>query len=244
MAAARHEETTMKSTTDGRFIITGAAGGIADAVIETFAEAGARLALVDINQDPIQERAESVGGVAIETDLTDPDAVAEMVREARDALGGIDGLIHTTGGFAMAPAHEGGVELYEKMFALNVRTLVVTTGAVLPLFLDQGHGFLAAFSAAPGWQRSGGGGMSHYAASKAAVAAFLHALQDEAGEAGLRTAVVYPMGVVDTPGNRHNMPDADRSEWIDPREIARALLFAATTGDRGRVSDLAVFPPA
>ena len=234
----------MNISTDARFIITGAGGGIAGAVIETFAGAGARLALVDIDRESIQERAAAADGVAIETDLTDPEAVTHMVRDARDKLGGIDGLIHTTGGFAMAAAHEGGVELYDKMFDLNMRTLVVTAGAVLPLFLEQGHGFLAAFSAAPGWQRSGGGGMSHYAAAKAAVAAFVHALQAEAGESGLRTAVVYPMGVVDTPGNRHNMPDADRSAWIDPREIARALLFAATTGDRGRVSDLAVFPTA
>jgi NADP-dependent 3-hydroxy acid dehydrogenase YdfG len=233
----------MNISTDARFIITGAGGGIADAVIETFAEAGARLVLVDIDREAIRERADGHGAVAVEADLTDPEAVAGMVREARAALGSLDGLIHTTGGFAMAPAHEGGVELYEKMFDLNVRTLVITAGAVLPLFLEQGRGFLAAFSAAPGWQRSGGGGMSHYAAAKAAVAAFMHALQAEAGESGLRTAVVYPMGVVDTPGNRHNMPDADRSAWIDPREIARALLFAATTGDRGRVTDLAVFPP-
>lgn len=232
----------MNVTTDGRYVVTGAAGGIAAPVIRVFAEAGARLALVDLDLEAVRERSRDIDAVALEADLTDPDATAAMVERARDRLGGLDGLIHTTGGFAMAPAHESGADLYQKMFDLNVRTLVVTAGAVLPLFLEQGRGFLAAFSAGPGWYRSGGGGMSVYAAAKAAVAAFLHAVQDEAGERGVSTAIVYPMGVVDTPGNRSSMPDADRSAWIDPLEIGRALLLAAAGGPRGRLRELPVFP--
>lgn len=84
--------------------------------------------------------------------------------------------------------------------------------------------------------------MSLYAAAKAAVAAYLHAVDDELAEKGVRTAIVYPMGVVDTPANRTNMPDADPSEWIDPEEIAGALLFAATRSHRAKLSELPVFP--
>lgn len=232
----------MDIMTDGRFVITGAAGGIAGAVIDTFAAAGARLALVDLELEVVGERARGRDAVAIAADLTDPDAVSSMVREAREGLGGIDGLIHTTGGFAMKPAHESGVGLYEKMLDLNLRSLVVTASAVLPVFIEQGRGFLAGFSAAPGWQRSGGAGMSLYAAAKAAVASYLHAVQAEAGSQGVSTVVLYPMGVVDTPGNRAAMPDADRSAWIDPQQIARALLFAAATGPRGRLHELAIYP--
>lgn len=224
------------------FLITGAAGDIADSVINTFAEAGARLALVDLQRDAVRHRADTHGAVALEADLTDPDATKTMVHEARERLGRIDGLIHTTGGFAMGPADELDISLYERMFDLNVRSLVVTTSAVLPLLLDQDRGFVAAFSAAPAWQQSGGGGMSLYAAAKAAVAAYLRAIDDEYGQRGLSTTVVYPMGVVDTRGNRDSMPDADRSTWIDPREIARALLTAAVSGPRGRLPELPVFP--
>jgi hypothetical protein len=38
------------------------------------------------------------------------------------------------------------------------------------------------------------------------------------------------------------MPDADRSTWIDPTEIARAILFAAVSGPRGRLTELPIFP--
>jgi len=233
----------MEIETNGRFLITGAAGDIAASIIEQFAGAGARLALADLDGDAVRDRARPHDAVAIEADLTDPAAVRTMVEKARHELGGFDGLIHTTGGFAMAPADEIDVGMYDRLFDLNMRTLALTVGAALPPLIDQGHGFIAAFSAGPGWHRSGGAGMSLYAAAKAGVAAFLHAVQDEAGEHGIATAVVYPMGVVDTPGNRNAMPDADRSQWIDPAEIGRALLFTATRSPRGRISDLPVFPP-
>jgi NAD(P)-dependent dehydrogenase (short-subunit alcohol dehydrogenase family) len=181
--------------------------------------------------------------VAIAADLGSPDATAEMAAEARRALGGIDGLIHTTGGFAMAPAHQLDMALYDRMLDLNLRTLVVAVGAVLPALIEQGRGFLAAFAAGPAWHRSGGAGMSVYVAAKAAVTGYMHAVQEETGPHGISTAVVYPMGVVDTPANRAAMPEADPAEWIDPQEIGRALLFAATRGPRGRLGELPIFPP-
>ena len=232
----------MQTVEGRRFLITGAAGGIAGPVARVFADAGARMALVDRNFDVVRSRAEDLGGVALGADLSDPAAVQRMVEEAAQALDGIDAVIHTTGGFAMQPAHESGLDLYQRMFTVNVQTLVLTFGAVLPRMLEQGHGFLAAFSAGPGWHHSGGAGMSVYAAAKAAVAAYVHAVQEELGDHAIRTAVVYPMGVVDTPGNRESMPDADRSSWIDPVEIGHALLFAASRGGRGRVGDIPVHP--
>jgi NADP-dependent 3-hydroxy acid dehydrogenase YdfG len=229
-------------TTEGIFIITGAAGGIADSIISTFAESGARLALADINGDAVRERAERCDALAIEADVTDPDAVREMASRVRSELGPIDGLIHTTGGFATAPAEKLDFELYDRLFDLNIRSLAVAVAAVLPGMLERRSGFIAGFSAAPGWERSGGEGMSVYAAAKAGVAAYLHAVGAEVADRGVATAVVYPMGVVETEGNLESMPDADRSTWIDPAEIAKALLFAATSGPRGRLTELPIFP--
>lgn len=224
------------------YIITGGAGDIAVHVARVFSEAGARLALVDIQRDAVNERAEALGALAIEADLTNPDDAERMVEETRKRFGSIHGLIHTTGGFAMAPAHRSDPELYDRMFDLNVRTLFLAVRAALPQLLERGNGFLAAFSAAPAWHGSGGAGMSVYAAAKAAVTAFMRGVDAEVGPRGIRTAIVYPMGVVDTPGNRAHMPDEDPSRWIDPAEIGQALLFAAGRGARARVSELPIFP--
>lgn len=231
----------MRIETDAKIVITGGAGGIAGAVAEVFADAGARLALVDVDREKLEDRAGKLGAVAAAADLTDPDATRDTLDSVAGQLGGIDGLIHTTGGFAMAPADQLDLDLYQKMLDLNLRTLVVAFGAVLPAMLGRDGGFLAAFAAGPAWHRAGGAGMSVYAAAKNAVSGYVHAVQDELGDRGIRTAVVYPMGVVDTPANRAAMPDADRSAWIDPSEIGRALLFAATRGPRGRLTELPVF---
>jgi NADP-dependent 3-hydroxy acid dehydrogenase YdfG len=236
-------EVLMNIVCRGNYVITGGAGAIAGHVAQAFADAGARLALVDVAPERLEERARQLGALALPADLTSLEAATEMVRSAIEKLGGIDGLIHTTGGFAMAPAHQAGPGLYDRMLDLNLRTLFTVSRAVLPHFVDRGAGFLAGFSAMPAWQCSGGGGMSLYAAAKAAVTAYLRAIDDELGSQGVRTAVVYPLGVVDTPANRSSMPEADPSKWIDPAEIANALLFAATRGPRGRLTDLPVAPP-
>mgnify|MGYP006289574375 CR=1 FL=1 len=232
----------MKVSTDAVFLITGAAGGIAGEIIREFREAGARLALADLPGDRLHARARESGAIAVESDLTRSDDAERAVRETISRYARIDGVIHTTGGFGMVPAPQIDAESYERMFDLNVRTLVLVARAAVPVFVERGSGFLAAFSAAPGFLRGGGAGMSLYAASKAAVAAFVHALSDELRDRGVRTAVVYPMDVVDTPANREAMPDADRSKWIDPAEIGRALLLAATRGSRARISDIPVYP--
>jgi hypothetical protein len=53
-------------------------------------------------------------------------------------------------------------------------------------------------------------------------------------------AVVYPLAAIDTPANRRATPDADPRDWVDPEEIGRALLFAATRPARGRLVELPI----
>jgi NADP-dependent 3-hydroxy acid dehydrogenase YdfG len=229
---------------DGTYIITGGGGAIAGHIARTFRDAGARLALVDLDHGSVDQRAAELDALALTADLTRFEDVEEMIEKATSELGTVDGLIHTTGGFAMAPAAESSPEHYDHLLNLNLRTLFNTCRVILPHFLERRSGFLAAFSAAPGWHRAGGAGMSIYAAAKAAVSAYVRAVDAELASKGIRTVVVYPMGAVDTPANRRSMPEVDPSTWIDPEEIARALLFAASREHRGRLEEIAIFPPA
>ena len=54
--------------------------------------------------------------------------------------------------------------------------------------------------------------------------------------------MVYPMGTLDTPGNRDAMPDADPAGWIDTVALADAIVHALTLGPRARVKRLEVWP--
>jgi NADP-dependent 3-hydroxy acid dehydrogenase YdfG len=226
--------------TDGAYIITGGSGAVAAVVGKVFRAAGAGVALAGRNRDEVQERAASIGAVPLVADLTSLDEARHMVDEAQHALGGLDGLIHAAGGFEMVPAHLAEEGHFDRMFGVNMRTLFTATRAILPSLVARGRGFIAGFSTGAVWTGAGGPGMALYAASKAAVSTYLRSLEAEVRGHGIGVAIVYPIGSIDTERNRREMPDADRSAWIDPAEIATALLFACTRGPGGRLLELPI----
>ncbi len=227
--------------TDRVYVVTGGGGAIAQPILRTFAAAGAKLVVVDRSLDYARAPAEAVGGLPLAVDLTQPDAGAELVSAAREKFGRLDGLIHTVGAFAMGRAHEGDPALYDRMFDLNVRTLWHALRAVVPALVERGHGFIAGFASEPVWTGAAPG-TALYGAAKAAVSHLLHSLDAELRATQVRVAVVYPMGAVDTPANRRDMPDFAPERYIDPVDIAEALLFAATRSPRARAVELPIWP--
>jgi NADP-dependent 3-hydroxy acid dehydrogenase YdfG len=225
---------------DGVYLVTGGAGALADAVAAVFTAAGARVVLVDRVAEALRERAALRGAVPLTADLTDAEETAAMVRLAEADVGPLAGVVHTAGTFAMAPVAGGDPDLYDRMLDVNFRTLVNVARAALPGMVARGDGFLAGISSNVVWEGTGAAQMSLYAAAKAAVAFYLRSLERELGGAGVRAAIVYPLGPIDTPANRAAMPDADPAGWVDPVAIAEALLFAATRGPCGRLAELAI----
>ena len=173
-----------------------------------------------------------------------------MVQATLERYGRIDGLIHTFGGFAAGRVVETALEVtvlevtvlevYERMFDLNVRTLVHAVVASLPEIIKVEGGFIGGISAGQ-VARGAGGGAAYYTAAKAAAALFLNSLGAELSGSSTKVGVVYPMGGVDTPANRRDMPKVDPNTWIDPFEIGAAFVHMATRSDRGRIRELQVF---
>jgi NADP-dependent 3-hydroxy acid dehydrogenase YdfG len=223
------------------YVVSGAAGAIAEAIGETFHAAGVKLALLDREERLLKERAARWSALPLAVDLAQAEAAREALARVERELGPVDGLIHTVGGFAAGPLAEATPELFDTMFDLNVRTLFHLVKAALPGLLARQEGFIAGIAAGPAWSGRGPG-MALYAASKAAMATLLRSLEGELAGSRIRVAILYPMGTVDTPANRREMPGADVRLWIDPRELAETLLFAATRGERGRLVELPVYP--
>jgi NADP-dependent 3-hydroxy acid dehydrogenase YdfG len=134
------------------------------------------------------------------------------------------------------------LEVYDQMFDLNMRTLVHSVMACLPEISKVGNGFIGGIAAGQ-VARGSGAGVALYAASKAAVAMFLKSLDAELTGSSTKVGVVYPMGAVDSPANRRDMPNSDPNTWIDPAEIGAAFVHMATRSSRGRVGEMQVFPP-
>lgn len=206
------------------YVVTGGKGAIGRSVVSAFSEAGARVVVADLP----------------EVNVVDAGGASALVRDVLAREGRLDGVVHTVGGFASGKLHEAPLADYDKMFDLNVRSLFNVARAVIPHFLATRRGFLAAFSSEPGWSGAAPGS-ALYGAAKAAVATLLKSLDGELTGTDARVAVVYPMGAVDTPANRRDMPGFDR--FIDPRDIAETIVHAAQRSRAGRIIDLAVYPP-
>lgn len=221
-------------------LITGAAGAIGGAAARAFADAGWSLALFGHGEaSAARLRADYPGAFAAAADLTDESATRVAVGEAHRALGSLDAVLNIAGGFGMEAIHEATERDRGKQFALNFGTLFNTTRAALPFMLEAGRGFVLGVSAQAG--EEGGAGMALYAASKAAVAAYLRSLDAELNGEGVRASVLVPMGAVDTPANRAAMPGSDPSGWVTPGELAATMLHAATRSPQGHLRDLRVY---
>jgi NADP-dependent 3-hydroxy acid dehydrogenase YdfG len=206
------------------YVVTGGRGGIGRAIVAAFEAAGARTVVAGLP----------------ELNLLEAAGAERLVQGVLEREGRLDGVVHTVGGFALGKVHEAPLADYDRMFDLNVRSLFYVARAVVPHFLSTRRGLLAAFSSEPGYSGASPGS-ALYGAAKSAVATLLRSIDGELAGTDARVAVVYPMGAVDTPANRRDMPGFER--YIDPRDIAESIVHAAGRSRAGRLMELAIYPP-
>ncbi|MGH7051520.1 MAG: SDR family NAD(P)-dependent oxidoreductase [Acetobacteraceae bacterium] len=199
-------------------IVTGAAGNLGSAVSELLTRQGSRVVAV-ARAAPGLAAAPALFADA--ADLADPAEAAAVAAKAVKALGRIDGLVHTVGGFAMGSAAEADPELFERMWRINLVTTAAMIRAVWPAMRGQG-GSIVAIGAQPALRA--GAGMAAYAGSKAAVLRLIEGAAEEGKPHGIRANAVLP-GTMDTPQNRAAMPDADTRKWVTPAQVAEAIAF-------------------
>jgi NAD(P)-dependent dehydrogenase (short-subunit alcohol dehydrogenase family) len=210
-------------------IATGGTGALGRAVVAAFLEAGDRVVVpwvVAEERDALlgEQRAAADAGrlVLLEADV----AEEEGARAVAEAAGEAGVLVNGVGGFAGGtPVHETSLEVWDRMYRMNVRTAVAMCRAVVPGMLDRGRGVVlnVASAAAPARPE----GLAAYAASKDAVAILTETLHKEVGGRGLRVNAVAPT-TIDTPANRRAMPDADPAAWTPPARIAAVLRWLAS----------------
>lgn len=223
-------------------VLTGAAGNLGSAAAKRFREAGARTVLVDRSRGRLREAfpdlERSADHLLVEgVDMTDPAAVEALAGRAIERFGGIDGLFHTVGGFeAGPPVHEADLASWERMFALNLRTALLASRAVVPHMLARRAGRIVHVAARPAFAAPAG--FAPYAASKSAVLRLCESLAAELKDSGVNVNCVVP-GIIDTPDNRRAMPDADRAGWVEPEAIADVAVFLVSNAAR-RVTGAAI----
>lgn len=214
-------------------LVTGGTGGLGRGVVRTFLEAGARVHVPVFSRDELPPFQEALGDAADaveihgDADLTDPDTAARVVEEVRGRAGEpLRVLVHLAGGFAMAPVGDTDPDTWDRMLAMNATTTFHVARAAFESMKEGGGGRILTVSALPALDR-GAAGMSAYGASKAAVLNLTQALAREGVEHGITANSILP-SIIDTPGNREAMPDADTGHWLAPDDIGRVLAFLAS----------------
>ena len=211
--------------------VTGAFGILGTAVVQSLLAQGAAVAAIDradAPRDPASLGAASLhGGV----DLADAAAARAAFDAIAKAHGGLHGLVNIAGGFAWEKVQGGSLETWDGQYQMNLRTAVAACQAALAHLPDGGRIVNIGANGAV----KAGAGMGAYAASKAGVMRLTEALAEELKDRGITVNALLP-SILDTPANRKDMPDADFARWVQPAQLAAAIVFllgdeaAAITG--------------
>jgi len=153
----------------------------------------------------------------------DKQAVQGAVSQSIAQFGKIDCLVHTVGGFSMGETvAELSDRTWQKMFDLNLTTLLNMAQAVIPPMLQTKSGKIVTVGAGPSFK--GKARMSAYSAAKGAVLRLTESMSAELKPSGINVNCLIP-GTIDTPQNRQAMPDADTSHWVSPASLAEVIHF-------------------
>jgi len=152
-----------------------------------------------------------------------------VIEQVTAAFGGVDVLVNIAGGFTWETIETGSIATWERMFAMNLKTALHACQAVLPHLIAKGAGRIVNIGAAGA--SKAGAGMGAYAASKSGVLRLTEALSEETKDRGLTVNAILP-GIIDTPTNRKDMPDADHARWVAPEAIADVVSFLLSDAAR------------
>lgn len=222
-------------------LISGGGGGIGRAVALALARAGAKTAIADIAKDNAEKvsaevKALDVESMACPVDLTRKIDVDRMVREILARFGQIDILVNCQGWDRLEPFVESNEETWEKLLAINFKSVLYTVSATLPQMISRGGGKIVNISSDAG--RVGSSWEAVYAGAKGAVIAFSKTIAREVARYKINVNVVCP-GLTETPLLQAVRSQSEQTAKIidavtratpfrrpaKPEEIAEAVLF-------------------
>jgi 3-oxoacyl-[acyl-carrier protein] reductase len=178
-------------------LVTGAGSGFGEGIARRFAEEGARVMVNDIQVTGAERVAAAIrksGGTAdlVQADVAVSGDWAAMVRAALAAYGRIDIVVNNAGWtHRMKPLLEVTDEEFEKVYAINVRSIYLSAKHVVPVFRKQGGGCFVNIASTAGVRPRPG--LTVYNSSKGAVITMSRSLAAELGPDQIRVNVVNPV---------------------------------------------------
>jgi NAD(P)-dependent dehydrogenase (short-subunit alcohol dehydrogenase family) len=225
-------------------IISGGASGCGEAASRLFAAEGATVAIIDMQGDLAAKVAASIvasGGVAVSAaaDVSNSAQVSAAVASVTAAVGPADVLFNHAGTLIVRPFLETTEEEWDRLMAINVRSMFLMTKAVLPGMLAKGKGSIVCTSSISAVAATPMEVL--YGATKGACHMFARAIAVEFRDRGIRCNAVCP-GFIRTPHGMREVEELTRygvdvsegaiataqGRMCEPEEVARAALFLAS----------------
>ena len=222
---------------DKTAIVTGAGSGFGKGIAMRFAKEGARVGVVDINAEAAREVASQIGNsaFAMEADVSIDRDVSRMVQEALDRWGQLDILVNNAGTtHRNQPMTEVTEEEYERIFAVNVKSVYLGARHVVPVMKKQGFGVILNVASTAGVRPRPG--LVWYNTSKGAMMTATKAMAIELAGEKIRVNAINP--VAGETGMLHLFMGEDtpekRAQFISsiplgrlslPEDMANAALF-------------------
>ncbi|MBX4916957.1 SDR family oxidoreductase [Rhizobium bangladeshense] len=226
--------------------VTGAASGIGLECAKTMLASGARVVLIDRNEEALREICAKLGeeAVPLVVDLLDPKSVAGMMPGILEKAGQLDIFHANAGSYIGGEVLDGDPDAWDRMLNLNINAAFRSVHAVLPHMVGRKTGDIILTSSVAGmipvvWEPI-------YTASKHAVQAFVHTLRRQVAKHGLRVGAVAPGPVVtalisDWPQEKLDEALA-AGGLMEPKEVAEAVLFMLTRPRNVTIRDLVILP--
>jgi 3-oxoacyl-[acyl-carrier protein] reductase len=224
-------------------VVTGGGSGFGEGIARRFAQEGAKVVVNDLNADNARRVAEVIkqqGGQAthVNGDVSKRADVKAMVKAALDAHGRIDIMVNNAGvTHRNQPMLDVSEEMFDKIFAVNVKAIYLATLEVVPLFRKQGGGVIINTASTAGLRPRPG--LTWYNSSKGAVITMTKSMAVELAPDKIRvnalcpvageTAMLHEFMGGDTPENRAKFKASiPLGRLSTPDDIANAALYLAS----------------
>ena len=222
-------------------IVTGAASGFGAEIARQYAQEGARVALADINEAGAKDVAGPLGNgaIAVKCDVTRRADIDALVATTVKAFGRLDVVVNNAGwSHKNGPLLDVDEAAFDKVYAINVKSIFHMTHAVVPILRKQKRGVIVNIGSTAGIRPRPG--LTWYNSTKGAVNLMSKSLAVELAPDNIRVNVICPvmgvtglleqfMGMPDTPENRKKfLATIPLGRLSTPLDIARAAVFLAS----------------
>jgi len=203
-------------------VVAGVGPGLGESLARTFAAEGCQVALLARSADYIDDLADDLPdpgtGLAVQTDLAEPDQVRDAFERTRTEFGDVDILINHASAGSWSGLLDASVEDVDRAWAVNGRGAFVASQEAAEDMVD-GDGGTIIFTGATSALRGRDGALG-FSAAKFAARGMAESMARELGPEGVHVAHVVIDGQIRTPGAAESNPDRGAETFLDPDEVA------------------------